>query len=78
MTGSTRLPSVDFKSNSFFESLTWLTAVEAAAYLRLPSVGALRILVCRRRVPFHKFGGRLRFKRQELDRLLEISRNGGI
>jgi len=61
-----------------FENLTWLTSNEAADYLRLPSVGALRVLVCKRRVPFHKLGRSLRFKKSELDRLLEASRNGGF
>lgn len=65
-------------SSVFFENLTWLTANEAAQYLRLPSVGALRVLVCKRRIPFHKLGRRLRFKKVELDRLLESSRNGGV
>ena len=62
----------------FFENLTWLTSDEAAEYLRLPSVGALRALVCRRKVPFHKLGRSLRFKKNELDRLLECSRKGGF
>lgn len=62
----------------FFENLTWLNANEAAEYLRLPSVGMLRVLVCERRVPFHKLGRRLRFKRVDLDRFLETSRTGGI
>ena len=61
-----------------FDNLTWLTANEAAQYLRLPSVGALRVLVCKRDVPFHKLGRRLRFKKVELDQLLETSRNGGL
>jgi excisionase family DNA binding protein len=65
-------------SQKFFENLTWLTSNEAADYLRLPSVGALRVLVCKRRVPFHKLGRSLRFKRAELDRLLEASRSGGL
>jgi excisionase family DNA binding protein len=65
-------------STLLFENLTWLTSNEAAQYLRLPSVGALRVLVCKRRVPFHKLGRNLRFKKAELDRLMEASRNGGI
>ena len=60
-----------------FENLTWLTSNEAAEYLRLPSVGALRVLVCKRRVPFHKLGRSLRFKRAELDRLLDASKHTG-
>jgi len=65
-------------STLLFENLTWLTSNEAAQYLRLPSVGALRVLVCKRRVPFHKLGRNLRFKKAELDRMMEASRNGGI
>jgi excisionase family DNA binding protein len=61
-----------------FENLTWLNANEAAEYLRLPSVGMLRVLVCKREVPFHKWGRRLRFRKLELDRLIEASRNGGV
>jgi excisionase family DNA binding protein len=61
-----------------FENLTWLNASEAAEYLRLPSVGMLRVLVCKREIPFHKWGRRLRFKKIELDRTIEASRNGGM
>ena len=64
-------------SKKFFENLTWLTSNEAADYLRLPSVGALRVLVCKRRIPFHKLGRSLRFKRVELDRLLDASKHLG-
>lgn len=65
-------------SSLIFENLTWLTSNEAAAYLRLPTVGALRVLVCRRKVPFHKLGRSLRFNRNELDRLLKASGKGEI
>ena len=65
-------------SELLFENLTWLTSNEAAEYLRLPSVGALRVLVFKRQVPFHKLGRNLRFKKCELDRLLDASRTGGI
>ncbi len=61
-----------------FENLIWLTSKEASIYLRLPSVGALRVMVCKRQIPFHKLGRSLRFKRSELDRFIESSRNGGI
>ena len=65
-------------SELFFDNLTWLTSSEATEYLRLPSVGALRVLVFKRQVPFHKLGRNLRFKKCELDRLLDASRTGGI
>lgn len=65
-------------SSLIFENLTWLTSSEAAHYLRLPSVGALRVLVFKRRLPFYRIGRSLRFKKCELDRLLDCSKNGGI
>ena len=58
---------------TIFDNLKWLTSREATEYLRLPSVGALRQLVYRRRIPFSKMGRSLRFNRRELDRFLEIS-----
>lgn len=57
---------------TFFENLVWLNSEEAARYLR-KSVGALRVMVCRRQVHARKFRRRLYFKRIELDRLLEAS-----
>ena len=56
----------------FFENLRWLDAHEAVVYLRLPSLGALRNLVYRRQIPFTKLGRSLRFKREELDRHLDL------
>lgn len=57
----------------FFDNLKWLTSRETVAYLRLPSLGALRQLVYRRQIPYCKLGRSLRFSRAELDRLLESS-----
>lgn len=57
-----------------FENLKWLTSREAVTYLRLPSTGALRNLVYRRKIPFVKLGRSLRFDREALDRCLESSR----
>jgi excisionase family DNA binding protein len=66
--------SVGIESDlKLFENLKWLTSREAVDYLRLPSVGALRQLVYRRRIPFAKMGRNLRFNRLELDRFLESS-----
>jgi len=46
----------------------WLTALEAAKYLGLPSVAALYQAVRRGQVPAHRLGPRrLRFSRTELD-----------
>ncbi len=60
-------------STSIFENLKWLTSREAVVYLRLPSIGALRNLVYRRRIPFVRLGRSLRFDRESLDRFLESS-----
>lgn len=60
------------------EKLKWLTSEEAFRYLGLPSVERLRNLVHQRRVPFYKPFGRLLFKRSELDKLVEATRNGGF
>ena len=57
----------------FYENLKWLTSREAVVYLRLPSLGALRNLVYRRKIPFVRLGRRLRFDRERLDRFLESS-----
>ena len=56
---------------AFFENLKWLNSEEAVAYLRLPSLGALRNLVYRRQIPCTKLGRLLRFDREELDRFLQ-------
>lgn len=61
------------ESSVLFENLKWLTSREAVEYLRLPSLGALRQLVYRRRVPFTKLGKNLRFNREDLDQFLESS-----
>ncbi len=59
----------------FFENSKWLTAKEAAQYLKLASVEVLRNMVCQRRVPCYKLGKNLRFKISELDSLIESSRH---
>jgi len=66
-------------SNALFDNLVWLTTKEAAAYLRkftcegIPSCGAIRTMVCRGQLRKRKFSGKLYFRRDELDRLLETS-----
>jgi excisionase family DNA binding protein len=47
-----------------------MTAAEAAAFLRLPSVRALYQLVRRGRVEAHRLGRQLRFSRSELAALV--------
>lgn len=49
----------------------WMDAAEAAEYLRLRSVRALYDHVRRGRVPGHRLGRLLRFRRSELDAVLE-------
>jgi excisionase family DNA binding protein len=61
------------QDTQLFDNLKWLTSRETVAYLRLPSLGALRQLVYRRQIPYCKLGRSLRFNRAELDRLLESS-----
>jgi excisionase family DNA binding protein len=63
---------------SLLEKLKWLTSNEAFRYLGLSSVARLRNLVHQRRIPFYKPFGRLLFKRSELDKLVEATRNGGF
>lgn len=48
---------------------TWMTAQECADYLRT-TVKAIYSLVQRGTIPYHKLGTRLRFCREDLDRLL--------
>jgi excisionase family DNA binding protein len=54
--------------------LRWLTADEATSYLGFPSRKALYAAVERGQVPAHKLGRRLRFRRAELDALLDGGR----
>jgi len=59
---------------SFFENLAvrkiWLSTLDASRFLGI-SPNALRILVCRGKVKFYKFGRRLRFKIEDLECLLK-------
>lgn len=56
----------------FFDNLKWLTTEEAATYLRV-SVGSVKNLVYRGVLRPRKLGRLNRFKKNELDRLLESS-----
>jgi excisionase family DNA binding protein len=60
------------KNKQLFEIQIWLTTDEAAQYLRV-SPGALRVMVYRGSIKPYKLGRRSRFKREELDKLLESS-----
>lgn len=59
--------------------ITWLDSKEAAEYLRI-SVGSLRAKISRGQIkPQGRVGRTLRFRREELDRLMEASLfNGGF
>ena len=68
---------------SDFSTSEWLTASEAAIYLRLfkkdgsPSSESIRNLVSQGRIPFYKPLGRLRFRKSELQNFIESSRKPG-
>ncbi len=57
-------------SDAFFDRLKWLTAEEAAEYLRV-SVKQLYNLVYRGQLKSHKLLNRRRFLRSDLDRLVK-------
>lgn len=59
-----------------FENLIWLTTKETAQYLRR-SVNSVHILVSRKKLRARKFGNKLYFKREELDYLIETSKQSG-
>lgn len=67
---SDTLNSLKNGSTLFFENLKWLTAKEAAFYLRT-SVGQIRNMVYRNQIRSYRFKNRLRFLRTDLDRLLK-------
>ena len=61
----------------FNNRIVWLDSKEAAEYLRI-SVNNLRVKVSRGEIPIHgKLGRTWRFRREELDRLLETPTYGG-
>jgi hypothetical protein len=70
--------------NLSFESSDWLSALEAALYLRIlrkdgsACVERIRNLVNQGKIPFYKPFGRLLFKKSELKSLIESSRKGGF
>lgn len=56
----------------FFEKLKWMTAKEAAIYLRL-SVGQIRNMVWRGQIKSYKLNNRLRFLKKDLEILMKSS-----
>ena len=64
--------SSELNSEVVFDNLTWMTSAEAALYIR-KSIGALRVMICRKQIRARKFHNRLYFRKSELDRLLDSS-----
>lgn len=58
-----------------FNNLIWLTTNEAAEYLRI-TPNNLRVMIFRGLLKPYKLNNRHRFKREELDSLIESSRTG--
>lgn len=61
-----------FGAHTLFDNLIWLTTNEAAIFLRKSS-HALRQMIYKGRIRPRKFGGRLYFKKSELDQLVDTS-----
>ena len=68
----------EYSSSRFFNNrIVWLDSREAAEYLRI-SVNNLRVKVSRGEIPVHgRLGRTWRFRREELDKLLETPFKGG-
>ena len=64
--------SEGFSSEMLFDKLKWMSAREAAFYLRV-SVGQIRNMVWRGQLKSFKVQNRLRFLRSDLDRLMKPS-----
>lgn len=71
------MSSEEIISSSFFENLEWMSSEEAARYLRR-SVGQIRNMVYRGQIKFRKYNSRLYFLKNDLDRAIKFSPNGGI
>lgn len=65
---------LNYNSDLFFnKTIVWFDSKEAAEYLRI-SVENLRVKVSRGEIPVHgRLGRSLRFRREELDKLLKNS-----
>lgn len=57
---------------TLFNNLIWLTTNETAEYLRT-TPNNVRVMICRGKLKPYKLGNRNRFKRSELDELIESS-----
>jgi excisionase family DNA binding protein len=60
------------KENKLFNNLEWMDSREASEYLRT-TIGSLRNMVYKGQLPAKKLGSRLRFKKSDLDFLLNSS-----
>jgi excisionase family DNA binding protein len=60
-------------ANQPMRALEWMTATEAADYLRLPSVNALYQRVARGQVKALRLGRQMRFRRRDLDALMRAA-----
>lgn len=66
-------PSIwELSSDVLFDKLKWMTAKEAAFYLRV-SVGQIRNMVYRDQLRSYRVNNRLRFLRSDLDQVVKPS-----
>ncbi|MGE3680265.1 MAG: helix-turn-helix domain-containing protein [Bdellovibrionales bacterium] len=65
-----RKNSEELSSEVLFDKLKWMSAKEAALYLRV-SVGQIRNMVWRGQLKSYRIQNRLRFMRMDLDRLMK-------
>ena len=70
-------PTLPIAREPNFDTSKWLDAIQVAVMLKrfrrkdgMPSVGAIRNLVYRKRLQAHKILGRLMFSREDLERLI--------
>lgn len=61
---------VEISSEKIFEKLKWITTKEAAIYLRV-SVGQIRNMVWRGQLVGYKLNNRLRFLKNDLDKIMK-------
>lgn len=73
MSSSIVSPSIrELSSDVLFDKLKWMTAKEAAFYLRV-SVGQIRNMVYRNQLRSYRMNNRLRFLRSDLDQVVKPS-----
>lgn len=69
---SKRSTMYEDEKEMLFNNLKWLTTKEAANYLRKSEAG-FRAFIHRYDVPKQYLGAELRFRREDLDKLLSVS-----